>query len=51
MTKLRRHHNNKGKQQMKSGTYLERLKRLAKKPNIPFGKKSDTPTIESVIGK
>lgn len=34
--KTRRHHNNKGIRQIKTGSYVKPLKRLARKLGVPF---------------
>ena len=41
--KVRRHHNNKGRQKIKSGNNERQLQRIAKKLRIPFGVKNDHP--------
>lgn len=38
---FRRHHNNKGLRQIKTGSYLTNLRKLAKKLKVPFGKKTN----------
>lgn len=45
--KHRRHHNNKGAQQIRSGTSARRLARLAKSLGIPF---DSAPSVPSVVG-
>jgi len=41
--KLRRHHNNKGQRQIKTGKVDRDLKRIAKKLGIKYGKPKATP--------
>jgi len=43
MSKQRRHHNNKGYRQIKSGSSRRRLQRLAQELGIPFGRPTQDP--------